>query len=106
MNASSRRPILACLAALVATTACTSIQPEPGKPDIAAAESGACRADAVQWAIGQQASQETTGRVWRESHAGLIRPISPGQAVTRDYRADRVNIELDADNRITRVYCG
>ena len=45
-------------------------------------------------------------RVWRESGAGLIRPIAPGQAVTRDFRADRVNVHIDRDNRITAVSCG
>ena len=45
-------------------------------------------------------------RVWRESHAGLIRPIAPGQPITKDLRPDRVNVELDANNRIVRVHCG
>ena len=45
-------------------------------------------------------------RVWRESGAGLIRPIAPGQAVTRDFRADRVNVHIDRDNRISAVSCG
>jgi hypothetical protein len=68
--------------------------------------SGTCAADKVQWAIGQEGVQATMGRVWRESGAGLIRPISPNQAVTRDYRPDRVNVELDAKNVITRITCG
>ena len=86
--------------------ACTSLQPGPGKPDAAAAQSGKCHADPVQWALGQEATQETMGRVWRESQAGLIRPIAPGQPITKDLRLDRVNVELDAGNRIKRVYCG
>ncbi len=97
---------LACMALSFITAGCSSLQPEPGKPDERAAASGACHADPVQWAIGQEATSETMGRVWRESHAGLIRPISPGQAVTMDYRADRVNVELDAGNRIVRIHCG
>lgn len=90
----------------VLLSGCAGLQPEPGRPDEAAAHSGACHPDPVQWAIGQDASQDTMARVWRESHAGLIRPIAPGQAVTREYRADRINVELDRDNRIVRVYCG
>ena len=74
--------------------ACSSIQPDPGAPGRAGAAAGACHAEAVM------------ARVWRESGAGLIRPIAPGQAVTRDFRADRVNVHIDRDNRITSVSCG
>jgi len=45
-------------------------------------------------------------RIWRESGAGLIRPIGPDQAVTRERRNDRVDVEIDADNRIVRITCG
>ncbi len=67
---------------------------------------GQCNADAVQWAVGQDNTEEVGRRIWRESGAGLIRPIGPNQAVTMDYRADRVNVTIDKDNRITRVSCG
>ena len=86
--------------------ACSSLQPEPGEPDRRAAHSGACRADAVQWAVGQPATAEVSGRVWRESHAGLLRPIAPGQAVRQDHRPDRINLEVDRDNVILRAWCG
>lgn len=97
---------IACLALATTLAACTGLQPDAGRPGEAAAQSGACHADPVQWAIGQEATQPTMARVWRESHAGLIRPIAPGQPVTKDLRADRVNVELDRDNRIVRIYCG
>ena len=34
------------------------------------------------------------------------RVIRPGQAVTMDYSAARLNIELDAADRIIRIWCG
>ena len=68
--------------------------------------SGACHADKVAWAIGKEGNQQVMGDVWRQSGAGLIRPIAPGQAVTRDFRADRVNVHIDRDNRISAVSCG
>lgn len=105
MNATPLRLIAAGIATSM-LCACTSLQPAPGKPDAAAARAGACHADPVQWAIGQEATQDTMGRVWRESRAGLIRPIALGQPVTKEFRVDRVNVELDAGNRIKRVYCG
>ena len=35
-----------------------------------------------------------------------VRVIQPGMAVTLDYGPDRINFEIDADNRIARIYCG
>tara|TARA_R110000824_G_scaffold118960_14_gene272247 strand:+ start:381774 stop:382133 length:360 start_codon:yes stop_codon:yes gene_type:complete len=37
---------------------------------------------------------------------GSIRIIRPGMAVTKDYRPNRLNIDLDDEDRVTRVYCG
>ena len=34
------------------------------------------------------------------------RVIEPGTAVTEDYRADRLNIDVDASGKITGVWCG
>ena len=64
--------------------ACSSIQPDPGAPGRAGAAAGACHAEAVAWAVGQPADE----------------------AVTRDFRADRVNVHIDRDNRISAVSCG
>ncbi|HEY5972445.1 MAG TPA: I78 family peptidase inhibitor [Pseudoxanthomonas sp.] len=81
-----------------------SLQPPTGGP--AAAGDGVCHADRVAWAVGKEADQEVMGRVWRESGSGLIRPIAPGQAVTRDFRQDRINVHIDSNNVITQVACG
>jgi hypothetical protein len=34
------------------------------------------------------------------------RVITPGSAVTMDYRLDRINFDIDEEGTITRVYCG
>ncbi|WAC62385.1 I78 family peptidase inhibitor [Pseudoxanthomonas sp. SL93] len=99
-------PLLVLSGFALMLSACTASAPvtEAAPPKVGG--SGTCAADKVQWAIGQEGVQATMGRVWRESGAGLIRPIGPNQAVTRDYRPDRVNVELDAKNVITRITCG
>jgi hypothetical protein len=81
-----------------------SLQPASAGPQIAG--DGACNADPVAWAIGQPATQEVLGKVWKQSGAGLLRPLAPGQAATRDYRPDRINVDIDAANLITGVRCG
>lgn len=81
-----------------------SLQPDSPGPQVRS--DGSCHADRVAWAIGQPSDQDVMARLWKESGAGLIRPIAPGQAVTRDLRPDRINVYVDAGNLITRVECG
>ncbi|MBK8629638.1 MAG: hypothetical protein IPN84_05380 [Sphingomonadales bacterium] len=38
--------------------------------------------------------------------AGMVRWVRPGQAVTLDYRTDRLNIMLDDKDRIASLSCG
>ncbi|RKF16318.1 hypothetical protein D6850_01810 [Roseovarius spongiae] len=35
-----------------------------------------------------------------------LRIIPPDSAVTMDYRADRLNVDIDEDGIVTRVWCG
>ena len=91
---------------VAALASCAAWQPAPGVPQERAAASGTCHAGRVQWAVGQVSTSEVTGRVWRERHAGLIRPLRPERTAGRDTRPDRITLELDRDNTIRRVYCG
>ncbi len=60
----------------------------------------------MQWALGNLATQDITGRGRRESHVGLIRVTAADQATLRDHKPDRIRVEVDAGNPIKRVYCG
>ncbi|MBO9717831.1 MAG: hypothetical protein J7507_13735 [Pseudoxanthomonas sp.] len=102
----ARHVVLPALLATTLLAGCSSVQPDPGAPGHFGSAAGACNADPVAWAVGKQAEQETMRRVWHESGAGLIRPIGPDTAVTRDFRPDRVNVEIDRNNTITRITCG
>lgn len=68
-------------------------------PDTSA--ENACGAKDLQGLTGQSVRVLETMRFGTE-----LRLIRPGTAVTMDFRPDRLNIETDADERITRVYCG
>lgn len=89
---------------LAACAPSKSLQPDSPGPQISG--SGTCNADKVSWVIGQEAVEGVLGRVWKESGAGLLRPLAPGQAATRDYRPDRINVHIDAHNVVTKVDCG
>jgi len=109
-------PFAAVLTLLLA--ACTSSPSSANDPAAADAAAPAqttapvadaskrCDAANAQSAIGQTASQEVVDKVVADSGSGSSRVIKPGQAVTMDFREDRVNIEVDAANVVTAVRCG
>lgn len=113
MSASPRLsavPFAATLTALaLGLAACASkpAQPETSAaaaPDTAATQ--ACDAGKAQALIGQPATDQAVAKAMRDSGAATVRVIKPGQPVTLDYRHDRLNIEVDADNLATGVKCG
>ncbi len=65
-----------------------------------------CDAGKVQSMIGQVASQSLGGEAVRTSGARTMRWIAPDSAYTMDFRTDRLNIHLDARNRVTKINCG
>lgn len=67
---------------------------------------GTCDAEAARGLVGQVATAELGAEALRLTGARGLRWIQPGQAVTMDYRPDRLNIELDAQNRVTEIRCG
>jgi len=97
----SLRPVtvLLSVAALVLLTACSTDQTPPiMDPPSAVA---ACGADQLQSLVGKSA------RVLETMKFGVVtRVIRPGMAVTMDYAPDRLNIEIDAAEIISRVSCG
>jgi hypothetical protein len=65
-----------------------------------------CSADKVQWTLGQVADEALVAKARTQSGAERMRVIKPGMAVTMDYREDRLNLDVDADNKVTRAHCG
>ena len=61
----------------------------------------ACGASGLQDLVGQSAKKLEVMRF-----AKTVRIIRPGMAVTMDYSAERLNIEVNAAEVITRVTCG
>lgn len=65
-----------------------------------------CGAALVQGYVGLRANEVTRQQVAERSGARTVRWIEPGMAVTMDFRADRLNGEVDADNVIETLRCG
>jgi len=84
--------------AIVMLAACQPVaqpEPMPEGPDQAL-----CGADALQGLVGQPASVLQTMKFGQDT-----RIIRPDTAVTMDFRPDRLNIDIDRAERISRVYC-
>ena len=56
--------------------------------------------------IGREATPALVARAKARAGASLVRVIRPGQAVTMDYSAGRLNVVVDARNRVERFTCG
>ncbi len=65
-----------------------------------------CDAAVLQWAIGELPDDAMIERARIEAGAASVRVIADSMMVTQDYRAERLNIELDAQGRVRAVRCG
>ena len=69
-------------------------------------DSDVCRAEGTIGYVGQRYTPRI-GRILKDkAQATYVRTLTPGQAVTMEFRANRVNIVLDERNTVTRIYCG
>lgn len=93
------------LSGLVAATGCTAETPEPGSLPPSPTETADCGAGQLGAYIGQPASEEVLARIrqWRGDNP--IRVLKPGSVMTMDYRPGRLNIFLDANDRIREFKC-
>ena len=83
--------------------ACTPM-PQTGDPLPPTAMT--CDAAPAAWAIGQVASADVVERVRADSHSRIARVLHPGQIITMEFSAERVNVKVDAGNAIEAVTCG
>lgn len=96
-----RQWIMAGLLPLAACTVATSDATADNVPSPAM-----CRNEALMQFAGQPASQELGARMLAASGAKVLRWVPVGGAVTMDFRADRITVQLDASNRVERASCG
>ncbi|MCK0745492.1 I78 family peptidase inhibitor [Chromohalobacter nigrandesensis] len=83
-----------------------SSTPDEAPPPPSMSQDDACGAKALNDYVGQRADGETVGQLETDSAVERVRVIRPGQAVTMDYRADRLNVKLDDEDTIVELTCG
>ena len=94
--------------ALVSGCAGTSTSPGTtagGKPAVAAPLQR-CNPAGTQWAIGKTNTAHHIEEARKRSGALMARVIRPGQPVTADANVERLNLQVDATNRIISASCG
>ena len=97
---------VALLGGVLIMSACTAVPPPDVEVEPRVFGEGNCNAAAAQRLVGRAATSDLGAEALRLTAATALRWIPPGAAVTMDYRTDRLNIETDAQNRVTRIRCG
>jgi len=91
----------ATAALLAALAGCTQMAEMAGGAGPAASGEDACGAAARQDLVGT-----SVGALDPATLPDPNRVIFPGQAVTMDLQAERLNVEIGPDDQVARVYCG
>ncbi len=65
-----------------------------------------CNAQPAQAFIGRTNTAQNLEQARQRSGAAMARVLHPGQITTREFNAERLNLEVDATGRIISVRCG
>ena len=99
------RNAIATAALLVA--GCTTVTADPSQPPVPGdASEYACKSDGLEVFVGREPTTELGSEILAKSGAKVLRWLQPGQIITMEFRFDRVNAHIGANNRIERVNCG
>lgn len=80
--------------------------PPASRPPVNLVGAGSCDAKAAQSLVGRTADAAVAEQARAAAGARAVRVLRPGQMVTMEYRADRLNIDVDAQGVITGIRCG
>ena len=78
-------------------------------PSVAGAvtsSASACSAAGAQFAVGRSADATLVEQARQRSGAQIARVLRPGQAVTMEFNAQRLNLDINAASLVTRARCG
>lgn len=65
-----------------------------------------CNAQPAQFAVGQNSTARVMESARARAGAEMARVLRPGQMVTKEFNAQRLNLQVDANGRIVAVSCG
>lgn len=98
---------------VVAMVGCAGYGQPPGgsqaggpQGNVAPAPAVVCNAQPAQSAVGQNSTASVMESARAKSGAQMARILRPGQMVTKEFDAQRLNLEVDGNGRIVAVRCG
>lgn len=65
-----------------------------------------CNAQPAQSFVGRTNTSANLEQARQRAGAGMARVLHPGQVTTKEFNAERLNLEVDATGRILAVRCG
>ncbi|MCY7318684.1 MAG: starvation-inducible protein [Ramlibacter sp.] len=94
---------LLTLTLLLLLAACAGVpasgtSPSPGPGAI-------CNAADAQFAVGRTVDVALQEQARARSGARVVRTLRPGQVVTMEFSAERLNLDVDASGKVTAVRC-
>jgi Peptidase inhibitor I78 family len=89
-----------------ALAACQPYASEPGDAGAATETPDLCLASQAGMFIGKIDGAANRTAIVAATMAENIRWITPGMAVTMDYRSDRLNVRIDEQGKYTGFECG
>ena len=92
------------LPALVVLAGCAN--PGPATGPTGAPLGGTCNAQPAQSAVGKNSTAKVVEAARVSAGALMARILRPGQMITKEFDAERLNLEVDAAGRIIAVRCG
>jgi cytoskeletal protein RodZ len=95
---------MAAMALLAGCTPQADDRPEP-TPAPPSAGADACGASKVASYVGSQASDANVAKIKSASGAQALRVVGPNDAMTMDFRQDRLTITTDENGRIKTLRC-
>ena len=99
------RKTIALLAILGA--GCSTVAAENSQPPVHGETPGyECKSEGLDTFVGREPTAEIGSEILATAGAKVLRWLVPGQMVTMEFRGDRVNVKLDAQDRIEAVTCG
>ena len=100
------RVALACLALLAGCAAPGGALPTGPNPMPPPPPGSVCNAQGAQFAIGKTPGTSVVEEARQRSGSYMTRVLRPGQVVTMEFNAQRLNLDLDAAGVIRAVRCG
>ncbi len=86
----------------LALAACLpAVETPPDSPAVDPARLAGCGGDGLTHVIGRRLTDADV-----HDRTGPVRIIPPGAMVTTDLRPDRLNVDLDKDRVVVRLWCG